>query len=493
MVSSNTTSGQRNRHRGALISSARPKSVRRVRPPRQEVALIKPPSANHDQRENQSSRQGKDNTIFQPPALQDGMQGRDRATTYDPYSPTNTTVTTKTKGYWKNSAQTPKNDNIPKTWVAPRNKYGYDDESAGDYRNMAAESSVTMDSSVQGDDTLYEKDSYYSNGETEMQTPHPTSPSDRLKKWYHGRFPVLSRSASTAQSIEETVLSSEKDPVALALLESDDYLRTKQDHGYCTIALTSVQLLVIMMQLSLCGVAPLDINPMIGPFPDAFSQWGGKNSYKMLMHNEWWRMFTPVFLHVGVIHLSLNVFCQLNAVAMFEREWGWRKWLIIFTCSTIGCQTFSNFFDQETIAVGSSGTLMGMFAGKLAHVFVFSFFDIVKNDVDEAIRMDQLSSVLCGLTIESFLGAFTYIEWSGNMGGLLCGFLSGMVVFSGQIYGCCTRFWTATISFLALIASIGAILYKFIEEAEPDEQLDNVCEYFRSFFPEGYECGCMWQ
>jgi membrane associated rhomboid family serine protease len=211
------------------------------------------------------------------------------------------------------------------------------------------------------------------------------------------------------------------------------------------------------------------------------------------MHNEWWRMFTPVFLHVGVIHLSLNVFCQLNAVAMFEREWGWRKWLIIFTCSTIGCQTFSNFFDQETIAVGSSGTLMGMFAGKLAHVFVFSFFDIVKNDVDEAIRMDQLSSVLCGLTIESFLGAFTYIEWSGNMGGLLCGFLSGMVVFSGQIYGCCTRFWTATISFLALIASIGAILYKFIEEAEPDEQLDNVCEYFRSFFPEGYECGCMWQ
>jgi hypothetical protein len=32
-----------------------------------------------------------------------------------------------------------------------------------------------------------------------------------------------------------------------------------------------------------------------------------------------------------------------------------------------------------------------------------------------------------------------------------------------------------------------------VDTSTPDEQLADVCEYFRSFFAEGYECGCPWQ
>jgi membrane associated rhomboid family serine protease len=38
--------------------------------------------------------------------------------------------------------------------------------------------------------------------------------------------------------------------------------------------------------------------------------------------NQSWRFFTPIFLHVGAIHLILNMLAQLTAGAQIEREMG---------------------------------------------------------------------------------------------------------------------------------------------------------------------------
>lgn len=313
------------------------------------------------------------------------------------------------------------------------------------------------------------------------------------RKWYSSRFPFLSKSES-----ESTVVtyatgdeSAFKNPFAFVGSE-EDYV-TKQQVAWCTITLTAAQLLILMLQIAMCGFASFDINPMIGPFPDAFSQWGGKNPYLMLYANEWWRMVTPAFLHVGILHLVANVFCQLNVVAMFEREWGWFSWVFIYIMSTVGCSAASNWFDPDTIAVGSSGSLMGLFAAKLAQVVTFIIFDTSTEGGHDAIRLDLLSPLLCGLTIESVLGSFTYIDWSGNMGGLLSGFLAGLIVFSASIKGCCWRFWWAMLGLVGLVGSVCYIMYLYVGTSQPDEQLADPCEYFRSLFPEDYVCGCLWQ
>lgn len=38
--------------------------------------------------------------------------------------------------------------------------------------------------------------------------------------------------------------------------------------------------------------------------------------------NQSWRFFTPIFLHVGIIHLLLNMLAQITAGAQVEREMG---------------------------------------------------------------------------------------------------------------------------------------------------------------------------
>ena len=369
------------------------------------------------------------------------------------------------------------------------------------YTDLEGSASYTDLEGTTSQDTHYEDDD-------DDRRPH--SPVDkykkRLKKWYQNRLPILSPSETnstlnTAMSNMTNATDAEtaKRKRVFSFVSStedegdDDYFKTRQDAAYCTIVLTVVQLLILMLQLAMCGIAPFDVNPMIGPFPDAFSLWGGKNPYKMLEENEWWRMVTPALLHVGILHLAANVFCQLSAVALFEREWGWFSWSFIFIVSTVGCSAFSNWFDQDTVAVGSSGSLMGLFAAKLAQVVTLSFFNTKEGiDVDDVIQFDQLSSVLCGLTLVSLLGCFTYIDWSGNMGGLLAGFLAGMCVFSSSIDGCCWRFWWFLLGFTSMIGSIGYIIYLYVETGEPEEELTDVCNYFRNLMTEGYECGCLW-
>lgn len=270
-----------------------------------------------------------------------------------------------------------------------------------------------------------------------------------------------------------------------------DQYDVRQNHSCASIAVAALQLLVLMLQLAMCGVAPLEVNPMVGPFPDAFSEWGGKNAYLMLEEKEYWRLVTPAFLHVGVLHLLANSFCLLYSSALFEREWGSCTWLFIFFVSEIGCVGVSSISDPNTVAVGSSGALMGLFAAKLSHVLTYTFFETYDISRDEGIHVDQLGSVLCGLTLVSLLSSFTFVDWSGHMGGLASGFFAGMFVFSSPIKSCCGKLLWGLLG-LAGLAGIGFVVGTLLaNEIEPDEELSDSCEYFRNLYPEGYECGCL--
>jgi membrane associated rhomboid family serine protease len=43
-----------------------------------------------------------------------------------------------------------------------------------------------------------------------------------------------------------------------------------------------------------------------------------------------WRLFTPIFLHVGIIHLLLNMFAQVTMNGPMERMMGTIPWLIVY-------------------------------------------------------------------------------------------------------------------------------------------------------------------
>jgi membrane associated rhomboid family serine protease len=482
-------------------------SGRRIRapPPRPRTRTRQSSSAREEDADySVNSFQGAG--IFVPPQMEKGLRGRDEAEEYRPYSP-NIALDSKVR-YWPQPAskhqpvsvahQDSLDSNRPQH--AARQKQAQLDERNDHSVRRPRGGSLRYSLSTE-DNERYKLEyrqmeeqlsaSYISEGSFIQTNATGTSqPSREEGEEFvvaNNRLGFLSKSASLGQTFE-TADSTIKEVNSDG---GDSFFRVNGPVAVFTMGVTAIQLLILMLQLAMCGVAPLDVNPMIGPFPDAFSQWGGKNPYLLLQENEWWRLVTPAFLHVGIVHLAVNIYSQWNAASMFERDWGGASWLFIYVSSEIGCSTFSNLLDPDTVAVGSTGALMGLFAAKLAQVFTFSFFE-TKSQYGDAIRFDQLTPILLGLTLSSLLGALTYIDFSGNLGGLVAGFFAGMTVFSGCIRGCCLGFFWRLLGLLGLAATYAVSMYYLLDSVEPDEQLADVCEYFRRFFPEGYECGCLW-
>lgn len=101
-----------------------------------------------------------------------------------------------------------------------------------------------------------------------------------------------------------------------------DEAHFKQTAAPFSTAFCLVQCAVLPLMMWQCGVAPLNINPMIGPYPDALNYWGAKNAVLIIDDGEFWRLFTPIFLHAGLIHLAGNVMVQIDAGNQWEKEWG---------------------------------------------------------------------------------------------------------------------------------------------------------------------------
>ena len=140
----------------------------------------------------------------------------------------------------------------------------------------------------------------------------------------------------------------------------------KQSKGHFAIGFSMVQTVVLALMMIQCSIAPFQLNPMIGPPPDALDYWGGKNALKIIDDNEVWRLITPIFLHAGIIHLLCNVSVQLDIGELFEREWGSRIWLFIYLTSALGSSIWSCCMMPDNISVGSSGAVMGLFGGKVS-------------------------------------------------------------------------------------------------------------------------------
>jgi len=271
----------------------------------------------------------------------------------------------------------------------------------------------------------------------------------------------------------------------------EEYIRGNQKVGVLSIIISAVQLLILTLQLSMCGVAPLDVNPMVGPYPDAISEWGGKNAYLIVEDFQLWRFITPTFLHVGVLHLLVNVAIQLEASANFEREWGSFTWLFVYLFSEAGCIASSCIFDADLYAVGSSGALMGLFGAKFAQITCNTAFD-VEAPHDKGVKLSHVTGLFGMFAVLFCLSFITFVDWSGHVGGLAAGYFAGMMFFSRPIISTCERILWGGVGWILFIGSFAGAFYWLFSEVEPDSDLADPCSYFRTLFAEGYNCECLW-
>ena len=269
-------------------------------------------------------------------------------------------------------------------------------------------------------------------------------------------------------------------------------LHYKQSYAPLSSMFCLLQTIILSVMMIQCGVAPIKINPMIGPYPDALNYWGAKNAVLIIEDGEWWRLITPIFLHAGLFHLMGNVMVQFESGNRWEKEWGSLIWIIVYIGSAFGSSILSAICMPDQISVGSSGAVMGLFGGKFAEIFLLCCekSKTMVEKSDERSRKEQACEVIGGIILVMAMSFIPYVDWAAHVGGLAAGFVIGLVCFSFKI-----RNWFFILIWFVigvgtcLVLFLGALAYMYTG-IEANDNLRDVCGYYKQFF-EDYECQCM--
>lgn len=88
--------------------------------------------------------------------------------------------------------------------------------------------------------------------------------------------------------------------------------------------------------------------------------------------NQWYRIFIPIFLHAGFLHIIFNLLLQITMGASIERNIGILKYAIIYIVSGIGGFLLgANFTPQGIASTGALGALFGIVATNII-LFVYT-------------------------------------------------------------------------------------------------------------------------
>ena len=179
---------------------------------------------------------------------------------------------------------------------------------------------------------------------------------------------------------------------------------------------TPILLLVNILVFVVMIFAGINI---ISPTPQELLEIGG-NRRSEVLNGGYWRLLSSVFIHGGLIHLIMNLFGLGLGGSLLEYVLGWARLLICFIVCGILASLASIYWHQNTVSVGASGAIFGLFGLILA----FTVFKIYPNYMRGTTWM--LLGLYAGVSLLfGFLGG---IDNAAHIGGLLSGFVIGVIL-----------------------------------------------------------------
>lgn len=145
----------------------------------------------------------------------------------------------------------------------------------------------------------------------------------------------------------------------------------------------------------------------------------GANLDVLVKNGEYYRLFTCIFLHIGIMHLLCNMYSLYIIGREVENLFGKIKYIIIFILSGIFGSIMSLAFTHNTISAGGSGAIFGLLGALLYFGMHYRTY------LGEAIKRSIIPIIVVNLIIGFFAEG---IDLAAHIGGLVGGVLVAMMV-----------------------------------------------------------------
>jgi membrane associated rhomboid family serine protease len=176
---------------------------------------------------------------------------------------------------------------------------------------------------------------------------------------------------------------------------------------------------------------------------------------------QWYRLITSGFLHYGFLHLAFNMYALWVLGGVLEKSVGRVQLANVYFVSMLGGALGALIVSPDALTVGASGAIFGLMGGVLA----------LGRSRGISIRNSPVLGVLVINLLLTF-GLSRYISVGGHVGGLIAGFLTGMLIFElppriartqdvqvgQQAIAAATRVGIVLAAGLAILLFVGGIL-----------------------------------
>ena len=99
-------------------------------------------------------------------------------------------------------------------------------------------------------------------------------------------------------------------------------------------------------------------------------RFGAVSYHLVFTFGEYHRLITPIFLHIGVMHLMFNTMSMILFGMRTERYFGHVKFLVIYMTSGVAGNLAMALASEHSLGAGASGSLYGMMGALLAFILL---------------------------------------------------------------------------------------------------------------------------
>ena len=146
----------------------------------------------------------------------------------------------------------------------------------------------------------------------------------------------------------------------------------------------------------------------------------GANAIAFTKRGDYYRLFTSIFLHAGIIHLLCNMYSLYVIGPQAESFYGKIKYFFIFLFSGISGSLLSTALSgYNAISVGASGAIFGLLGAILYFGYHYRVYlgNVLK------------SQIIPLIVLNLFIGfSFSGIDNFAHIGGLIGGVFAAMAV-----------------------------------------------------------------
>ena len=151
----------------------------------------------------------------------------------------------------------------------------------------------------------------------------------------------------------------------------------------------------------------LDFGAMFGP---------------LIANGEYWRLFTSMFLHVGMMHLLFNSIGLLIFGRIVEGTYGRLRFALIYVLAGLAGSVASYIINSAAIGAGASGAIFGVLGALVA-------FLVANREMLGEVGRQTLVAIAVLAAINIFFGfADSGVDNWAHLGGLAGGFALGMAL-----------------------------------------------------------------